>query len=42
MFLRQYIHRIWSIMKSGRRNQLSDRDNQLAEILMDHEEYGDH
>lgn len=42
MFLRQNIHRIWSIMKSGRRDQLSDRDNHLAEILMDHEEYGDH
>lgn len=28
--------------KSGKRDQLSDKDNRLAEILMEHEEYGGH
>lgn len=39
---RQNIHRIWSMVKSGRRDELSDADNNLAEILMEHEEYCDH
>jgi hypothetical protein len=39
---RQNIHRIWSMVQSGRRDELSDADNNLAEILMEHEEYGDH
>lgn len=40
--LRQNIHRIWNLMKSGSRNELSEADNNLAEILMEHEEYSDH
>jgi hypothetical protein len=40
--LRQNIHRIWSMVKSGRRDELSEADNYLAEILMEHEEYSDH
>ena len=39
---RQNIHRIWGMVQSGRRDELSEKDNDLAEILMDHEEYGDH
>jgi hypothetical protein len=39
---RQNIHRIWSMVESGRRGELSETDNNLAEILMDHEEYSDH
>jgi hypothetical protein len=39
---RQDIHRIWNMVKSGRRNELSEKDNNFAEILMDHEEYSDH
>ena len=39
---RQNIHHIWSMVKSGRRDELSEADNNLAEILMDHEEYSDH
>jgi hypothetical protein len=41
-FFRQNVHRIWSMVESGRRDELSDKDNNLAEILMDHEEYSDH
>jgi hypothetical protein len=40
--LRQNIHRIWSMIKSGRRDELSETDNYLAEILEEHEEYRDH
>jgi hypothetical protein len=39
---RQNIHRILSMIKSDRRDELSEKDNDLAEILMDHEEYSDH
>jgi hypothetical protein len=39
---RQNVHRIWRMVKSGRRDELSEKDNNLAEILMDHEEYSDH
>jgi hypothetical protein len=39
---RQNIHRIWSMVKSDRQDELSETDNNLAEILMDHEEHGDH
>ena len=42
MLFRQNIHRIWCMVQSGRRNELSEADNNLAEILVDHEEYGDH
>lgn len=40
--LRQNIHRIWSMAKSGMREELSEAENNLAEILMEHEEYRDH
>jgi len=40
--LRQNIHRIWSMVKSDRREELSEADNYLAEILMEHEEHRDH
>jgi hypothetical protein len=39
---RQNVHRIWSMVKSGRRDELSEKDKYLAEILIDHEEYSDH
>jgi len=39
---RQNIYRIWSMVKSDRREELSEKENNLAEILMDHEEYSDH
>jgi hypothetical protein len=39
---RQHIHRIWSMVKAGRRDELSETDNRLAEILMVHGEYCDH
>jgi hypothetical protein len=41
-FFRQNVHRVWCMVKSGRRDELSDKDNQLAEILMEHEEHSDH
>ena len=41
-FFRQNVHRIWGMVKSGSRYELSDKDNNLAEILMDHEEHSDH
>jgi hypothetical protein len=40
--LRQNIHHIWNMVKSGRRDELSETENNLAEILMEHEEYSDH
>ncbi len=39
---RQNLYRIWEMVKAGRRNELSDKENDLALILMDHQEYGDH
>src|SRR5512138_3810753 len=39
---RENIHRIWEMVQAGRRNELSDRENDLALILIDHQEYGDH
>jgi hypothetical protein len=42
MLFRQNIHRIWGMVQSDRRDELSEKDNYLAEILMDHEEYGNH
>ncbi len=42
MLFRRNIHRIWEMIQSGRREELSERDNDLAEILMEHEEYGAH
>ena len=41
-FFRENIHRIWEMVKAGRRNELSEKDNDLALILMDHQEYSDH
>ena len=41
-FFRENIHRIWEMVKAGRRNELSDKDNDLALIIMDHQEYSDH
>jgi hypothetical protein len=41
-FFRKNIHRIWEIVKAGRRNELSEKDNDLALIIMDHQEYSDH
>jgi hypothetical protein len=39
---RQNVHHIWRMVKTGRRDELSEADNHLAEILMDHEEHCDH
>jgi hypothetical protein len=39
---RENIHRIWETVKSGRRNELSEKDNNLALVVMDHQEYSDH
>jgi hypothetical protein len=42
MLFRQNIHRIWGMVQCDRRDELSEKDTYLAEILMDHEEYGNH
>ena len=42
MLFRRNIHRVWGMLQAGRREELSEKDNNLAEILMDHEEYGGH
>lgn len=39
---RQSTYYIWGMVKSDRRDELSEKENSLAEILMDHEEYSDH
>jgi hypothetical protein len=39
---RQTVHRIWKSVKSGRVDELSGKENRLAIIIMDHEEYRDH
>ncbi len=41
-FFRENVHRIWEMVKAGRRNELSEKDNDLALIIMDHQEYSDH
>ena len=40
--MRRNVHRIWETIRSERRNELSEADNYLAEILLDHEEYREH
>ncbi|MEW6333103.1 MAG: DUF1841 family protein [Thermodesulfobacteriota bacterium] len=42
MLFRRTVHRVWQLVKSGRRGELSDRDDQLADILLEHEQYGGH
>jgi hypothetical protein len=39
---RENVHRIWEMVKAGRRNELSEQDNDLALIIMEHQEYSDH
>jgi len=39
---RQTVYRIWGMVKDDRRAELSEKENNLAEILTDHEEYSDH
>jgi hypothetical protein len=39
---RESIHRIWMMAKEGRINELSARENELAQILLDHQQYGSH
>jgi hypothetical protein len=39
---RENVHRIWEMVKAGRRNALSEKDNDLALIIMEHQEYSDH
>ncbi len=39
---RQTVHRLWKMVKSGRVDELSEKENRLAFIIMDHEEYCDH
>ncbi|MHB9097588.1 MAG: DUF1841 family protein [Syntrophales bacterium] len=39
---RQTVHRIWEMVKSGRVDELSEKENRLAFIIMDHGEYCDH
>ena len=41
-FFRENVHRVWEMVKAGRRNELSEKDNDLALIIMDHQEYSDH
>jgi hypothetical protein len=41
-FFRENVHRIWEMLKSDRSSELSEKDNDLALIIMDHQEYGDH
>jgi hypothetical protein len=41
-YFRENVHRVWEMVKAGRRNELSDKDNDLALIIMDHQEYSDH
>jgi hypothetical protein len=39
---RRNVHRIWSMVKSGQYDELSEKESRLAAILMGHEEYRDH
>jgi hypothetical protein len=39
---RQTVHRIWTMVKSGRIDELSGKESGLAVIIKDHEEYCDH
>lgn len=42
MLFRQSVYYIWGMVKSDKRDELSEKENNFAEILMDHEEYSDH
>lgn len=42
MLFRRTVHWVWQMTKSGRRSELSDKDDQLADILLEHEQYGGH
>lgn len=39
---RRNVHRIWRMVKSGQYDDLSEKESELAEILMGHDEYRDH
>jgi len=39
---RQTVHRIWKMVKSGKVDEVSEKETGLALIIMDHEEYRDH
>ena len=39
---RQTVHRLWEVVKSGGIDELSEKENRLASIIMDHQEYHDH
>jgi hypothetical protein len=42
IIFRKKVHRIWSILKSGKPDELSEKDKKLANIIIEHEEYSDH
>ncbi|MDA8126037.1 MAG: DUF1841 family protein [Deltaproteobacteria bacterium] len=39
---RENLHRIWMLAKEGQLNGLTAKERELAEILLDHQEYGSH
>ncbi len=39
---RQTVHRLWKMVKAGTVDELSEKENRLARIIMDHQEYHDH
>jgi hypothetical protein len=42
IIFRKKVHRVWNVMKSGKPDELSEKDKKLANIIVEHEEYSDH
>jgi hypothetical protein len=41
-FFREKVNNIWNMLKSGRIEELSEKDSKLAAIILSHQEYRDH
>jgi hypothetical protein len=42
IIFRKKVHRLWNVMKSGKPDELPEKDKKLANIIVEHEEYSDH
>jgi hypothetical protein len=42
IIFRKKVHRLWNVMKSGKPDQLSEKDKKLANLIIEHEQYSDH
>jgi len=41
-FFRQSVHYLWEVVKAGKLDELSDKERNMAKIILKHKEYADH